>query len=269
VNCFLELAKNWLSDGNERRVLLAMMREVPNLQVKMPSHYSGREVDPYVLAALGSAFEAGWLYVFRRPEKLQPSFFLASGRSWKFEGAQIVQSNYALSVAEWARYFPVEDSGELARMAKFWLSQKSTRARVLEIEEILNDSRQTMKPDEEIIDAIVGACAQRQIYFLKRKLGGGKGAEDSSIETARSTVSTQQIAKIRKLAAPAKTWIEVLLVDSGDNTIGGVRFRLRLTDGSVREGRLGADGLIRVAGIEAGVCEISFPELEPETWQPA
>ena len=51
--------------------------------------------------------------------------------------------------------------------------------------------------------------------------------------------------------------------------ITDVRYQLKLPDGSVQEGTLEADGLIRVEGIDAGQCELSFPDLDQDAWVPA
>ncbi len=66
---------------------------------------------------------------------------------------------------------------------------------------------------------------------------------------------------------PATSWIEIELVDEDEQPVPGARFELRLPDGSIREGRLNANGLARVSGIEPGTCEICFPDLDAECWE--
>jgi len=63
------------------------------------------------------------------------------------------------------------------------------------------------------------------------------------------------------------SWIEIEMVDDQEQPVAGERYRLVLPDGTtVAEGTTGADGVARVAGFEAGSCEITFPDLDGDTW---
>lgn len=64
-----------------------------------------------------------------------------------------------------------------------------------------------------------------------------------------------------------KTWVEFRLVDQLQRPVASARYRLKITDGSVREGRLDADGCVRVAGIEPGTCEICFLDFGKNEWR--
>jgi hypothetical protein len=65
-------------------------------------------------------------------------------------------------------------------------------------------------------------------------------------------------------------WIEILLVGEDDQPIPGARYQIELPDGRVRAGRLGADGLARVDGIEKpGDCKVTFPDLDQDAWRSA
>lgn len=67
--------------------------------------------------------------------------------------------------------------------------------------------------------------------------------------------------------ATALHWIEIVLVGEDDQPIPGVRYQLELPDGRLRTGRLGADGVARVDGIEkAGNCKVTFPDLDQDAW---
>jgi hypothetical protein len=48
-----------------------------------------------------------------------------------------------------------------------------------------------------------------------------------------------------------------------------VRYLLTLPDGTRQEGTLDEDGLIRVDGIDAGDCDVSFPDLDQDAWTSA
>lgn len=64
------------------------------------------------------------------------------------------------------------------------------------------------------------------------------------------------------------TFIEIVLVDQAGVPVGGVRFRIMLPDGTVREGRLDRDGFARLDGIEPGECDVEFPDLDGREWRP-
>jgi type VI secretion system secreted protein VgrG len=62
-------------------------------------------------------------------------------------------------------------------------------------------------------------------------------------------------------------WIEFRIVDDAGLPAAGERYRIRLPDGSVAEGRTGATGVIRLAGIDAGDCEITLPDQNQDSWE--
>jgi uncharacterized protein (DUF2345 family) len=64
-----------------------------------------------------------------------------------------------------------------------------------------------------------------------------------------------------------KTWIEIELKDDEGNPIAGERYRLKLPDGRIMEGRLNAEGRARVSGIEPGTAQVSFPDRDANDWR--
>lgn len=66
-----------------------------------------------------------------------------------------------------------------------------------------------------------------------------------------------------------KTWIEVQLVNKKGQPVAGARYRLKITDGSIREGKLDERGSVRVPGIDPGMCEITFLDFDAKEWTPA
>lgn len=65
-------------------------------------------------------------------------------------------------------------------------------------------------------------------------------------------------------------WIEIELVDEDGQPFPGVRYEAKLPNGSVRRGRIGRDGVVRIDGIrDAGSVEITFPDLDEEACSPA
>jgi hypothetical protein len=68
--------------------------------------------------------------------------------------------------------------------------------------------------------------------------------------------------------AQTKTWIEVVLVDDRGAPVPGARYRITLPNGQRREGNLNEQGLARLDGIEPGICDVEFPNIDGREWAP-
>ncbi|HEY0077396.1 MAG TPA: hypothetical protein VGB73_02040 [Pyrinomonadaceae bacterium] len=66
-----------------------------------------------------------------------------------------------------------------------------------------------------------------------------------------------------------KTWVEIQLLDEEGIPMDKEQYRIKLPDGSYEDGFLDKNGRARVDGIDAGMCEVSFPNLKPNTPRPA
>lgn len=64
-----------------------------------------------------------------------------------------------------------------------------------------------------------------------------------------------------------KHWIEIALFDEEGHPVPGHAYRIRLPNGSVLRGNLDSRGCARVNGIDAGVCKVTFPELDKTSWR--
>ncbi len=101
-----------------------------------------------------------------------------------------------------------------------------------------------------LVAATVAACA-----------GGGSGQVEN-LPQPKAASSRPEAAKVPPpRPQQPKTYIEIRLVDETGNPVGGAKYKLQLTDGSVREGNLDADGWVRVRGIDPGTCKVTFPEM--------
>ncbi len=64
-------------------------------------------------------------------------------------------------------------------------------------------------------------------------------------------------------------WIEIQLLGDDDQPVPWERFTVRLPDGQLVPGYLDEHGLARLAALrQAGLCEVCFPDLDREAWQP-
>jgi type VI secretion system secreted protein VgrG len=66
-----------------------------------------------------------------------------------------------------------------------------------------------------------------------------------------------------------KHWIEIELLDEDDNPVPGETYRITLPDGTtVASGTLDHKGRARVDHIDPGTCQVTFPKLDKDAWQP-
>jgi len=64
-------------------------------------------------------------------------------------------------------------------------------------------------------------------------------------------------------------WIEFAMVDEEGAPYPRERYEATLPDGSIRRGRLSAEGIVRFEGIrEGGNVELTFPDLDMDAWEP-
>lgn len=63
-------------------------------------------------------------------------------------------------------------------------------------------------------------------------------------------------------------WIEVVLIDEADKPVPGESVLIKLPDGKIHSGSLDDQGFIRVDGFDPGTCEICFPNLDKDAWEP-
>jgi hypothetical protein len=112
-------------------------------------------------------------------------------------------------------------------------------------------------------------CGPWSLQPLKRepdKVEEGAGA--AARKRAKPPKWTGTVPAAQALQKP-KTFIEIELKDDQNNPIGNERYRIKLPDGSLKEGRLDANGRARVDGIDPGTAQVSFPGIDANDWRPA
>jgi uncharacterized protein (DUF2345 family) len=63
-------------------------------------------------------------------------------------------------------------------------------------------------------------------------------------------------------STPPDAWIEVVLVDQQDKPVADARYRITLTTGEEKIGKLDANGMVRFDKIPEGICLVRFPDLD-------
>jgi hypothetical protein len=98
------------------------------------------------------------------------------------------------------------------------------------------------------------------------QISGGGGAPAASPRKSRR--SAPSASSSSSSSAPEKTWVDIQLLDPDGNPVPGAKYKLKITDGSVRDGSLDDDGRVRVSGIDPGSCTVWFPEYDAKEWRP-
>ncbi len=63
------------------------------------------------------------------------------------------------------------------------------------------------------------------------------------------------------------TWVVIRMIDMEGKPVPGIRFRLKLPDGTVEEGTLDGNGMRRRDGLEPASCSVCFPDLDQDAWE--
>jgi hypothetical protein len=83
-------------------------------------------------------------------------------------------------------------------------------------------------------------------------------AEDAPDDAASAAGPLPEEAKDDKPLG----WIEIELVGADDAPVSGKRVELTLPDGKIVEQKTDAKGVVRLARIPTGDCQVRFPELD-------
>jgi hypothetical protein len=65
----------------------------------------------------------------------------------------------------------------------------------------------------------------------------------------------------------SRTWVGIRLVEENGEPVPDTKYKLTLSDASVRNGVLDDEGYARVDGIVAGACRVGFPDLDSDSWK--
>ena len=65
-----------------------------------------------------------------------------------------------------------------------------------------------------------------------------------------------------------RSWIAIQLVGEDDAPIPNEKYSVLLLGGTIVSGTLDAEGMASIRNIPAGVCSVSFPDLDKDAWAP-
>lgn len=63
-----------------------------------------------------------------------------------------------------------------------------------------------------------------------------------------------------------KTFLAIEAVNPRGEAVPDLKFKVKLSDGSTRDGKLDDKGCARLTGIPEGTCDLSFPDLNEGDW---
>lgn len=93
-------------------------------------------------------------------------------------------------------------------------------------------------------------------------------AQVTTVAQLRGVRFAEEPPDIRDQDEP-QHWIEIQLLGDDDRPVPGERYTVRLPDGVLVPGCLDAHGLARLDNLkQPGLCEVCFPDLDREAWQP-
>jgi hypothetical protein len=149
-------------------------------------------------------------------------------------------------------------SGEKAKLLSNIqvLSERYYTAATESIQEHLADARKTGKQQELI---------QRwRAQMLLCASAGSAGVESPAAEPQAPAKKPPK----KSSDAPVKTWIAVQLIDDRGDPVPNAAYKVTLPDGSVMNGSLDDQGIVRFDEIDPGECLVSFPEIHAKEWKP-
>jgi hypothetical protein len=159
------------------------------------------------------------------------------------------------------RLVALRDRREAVRFLR-GLQLDSAQAAALRSSLLKGDGRTKALNDQEFFELLASRIAGGEISVLRRpQVSSSRNGDEPEAVRGRQ-------ADPRSTAA-VSSWIEILLVDHAGQPVPNQPYRIKLPDGSTDEGRLDDFGHAEYYGINPGSCEISFPELANDEWEPA
>jgi len=119
--------------------------------------------------------------------------------------------------------------------------------------------------DRQVLEALASLIVSGQLRILRRvdRQAAAGGGEAAAPEPQGATQAAPASSAARK-----KAWIEIKLLDHQGKPVPKQPFRIKFPDGSTDQGRLNDFGEAEYYGINPGTCQICFPELGNDEYEP-
>lgn len=191
----------------------------------------------------------------------------AGVKTWKLgNGYEVIALQpLALDAVAWQGVFERSLSDDQSRRALIEMYEHLTGRAVNGAGANIHDLRRAVQ------DTLADAVRNGQLRMVPVHRGGGASSAFNEAEqhAARDLAAEREALRARRDVEErtSKTWVEIELVNQRGKPVGGAVYRLKLPDGTLRQGKLDNDGRIRVPGIDPGTCEICFPDYHGGEWQ--
>lgn len=187
---------------------------------------------------------------------------------WKIGGREIGKANELPPGVKPMKGYRIPSSGILATDPQ---SRRDALDLFRSLGGVLSISADLRARDVQhaVFDRINKAFERKEIVAFGRAAEGGvnsSGGAGTSGQSSQAGYAPPPPENTGGDSSSQKTWVDVQLLDEDGDPVAGERYILKLTDGSIREGNLGADGRVRVNGIDPGNCVVSFPDLHTKEW---
>ena len=118
---------------------------------------------------------------------------------------------------------------------------------------------------EEAKEAATEKPAETQKAAAKQESGAGSALDSTRLGDGATAAGAGSSGANDEEAE--KHWIGIELKDEEGNPVADESYRVKLPDGTIRTGRLDADGKARIEDVPAGKHQINFPRLHGDEWK--
>jgi len=121
----------------------------------------------------------------------------------------------------------------------------------------------------KLLSASDGTPEDKILSEMALFLAGGKyRLLRTSLPVSRPGEEREAESQTGKSEASKKTsWIEINLKYPDGTPVPHEKYSLKLPDGSTQEGVLDAYGHVEYYNINAGTCQVSFPDRDSDSWE--
>lgn len=118
--------------------------------------------------------------------------------------------------------------------------------------------------NQQVLREVAQRLVGKRLYLWREPMRmiptiAGPSVQPAVKEEAPTKPSKQPVEAVKEIK---KSWIKIELVDEQGNLISGESFKITLPGGKVVTDKLNQSGFARIEDIDAGTCQVTFPNLD-------